>query len=106
MDCGLLTGAVFIDLRKAFDTVHHQQLVQKLSKYRIIDGSLKWFQVYLLDRKQMVIFQGQPSTSQIVNTGVPQGSVLGPLLFLIYVNDLTTMLNKCEILLYADDTVI
>ena len=80
MDRGLLTGAVFSDLRKAYDTVHHQQLIEKLSRCGIRDGNLIWFQDYLLDRKQMVMFHAKLLIPHIITTGVPQGSVLAPLL--------------------------
>ena len=72
---------IFIDLRKAFDTVNHEILQNKLEHYGIRDSMLKWFQSYLIDRKQYVSMNGQSSELLLNNCGVPQGSVLGPLLF-------------------------
>ena len=106
MDRGLLTGAVFVDLRKAYDTVDHSRVLSKLPLYGINHEELKWFESYLFDRKQFVQFDGVKSATQSVFFGVPQGSILGPLLFTLLINDIDLQLNHCEIILYADDAVI
>ncbi|KAL9960121.1 hypothetical protein ACROYT_G033530 [Oculina patagonica] len=103
---GKATGAVFIDLTKAFDTISHSVLLEKLSCYGIQDNELNWFTDYLFLRKQLVQFKGVLSEPNPVFTGVPQGSILGPLLFLIYFNDVHQPLRYSKIITYADDTVI
>ena len=106
MDKGLLTGAVFVDLRKAFDTVDHARLLSKLPAYGITGRELHWFESYLFNRKHFVVFDGVKSEEESVTCGVPQGSILGPLLFSILINDIDSQLKKSNIILYADDTVI
>ena len=87
MDQGQLTGAVFIDLRKAFDTVDHAVLLDKLSNLEILDKEHGWFTDYLSNRTQVVEFQGITSAPEAISTGVPQGSILGTLLFILHIND-------------------
>ena len=100
------TIAAFIDLSKAFDTVDHLILEDKLETYGIRGNCLKWLLSYLSDRTQKTKTNGLVSPLMRVVCGVPQGSILGPLLFLLYVNDLPKCVNKSCIKLYADDTVI
>ena len=96
----------FIDLSKAFDTISHSVLLEKLSQYGIQDNELNWYTDYLFLRKQNVQFKGVLSEPNPVFTGVPQGSILGPLLFLIHFNDVHKSLSYSKIITYADDTVI
>ena len=97
---------IFIDLRKAFDTVNHEILLNKLDHYGIRGTALQWFHSYLSNRKQFVFHNGESSKLQFINCGVPQGSVLGPLLFLLYINDLPNISNILQFYLFADDTNI
>ena len=103
---GKFTGNIFIDLKKAFDTVDHAILIQKLSKYGIQGLELQWFKSYLSSRQQFTKVNGVESDIGSINCGVPQGSCLGPLLFLIYINDLPFALKNCKVTMYADDTSI
>ncbi len=98
------TLALFFDLSKAFDTIDHELLLKELEPYGIRGRALKWFQSYLKDRYQYVVYNGVKSEVKQVQCGVPQGSVLGLLLFLVYINDLPISLNKLETILFADDS--
>ena len=103
MDENKLTGALFLDLRKAFDTVDHRILLSKLQMFNPNKFMFQWLSSYLENRKQVVVFNGILSNEAIISTGVPQGSILGPLLFLMYINDLPMALTS-EVILFADDT--
>ena len=106
LDNKRLGCGIFIDLQKAFDTVNHRILLSKMEHYGIRGCALEWFKSYLSNRKQYVSVNGSNSNLLPINCGVPQGSVLGPLLFLIYINDLPNPSKKLTFYLFADDTNI
>jgi len=105
MDDGKLTGVLFLDIKKAFDSINHEILLQKMKHYYgIKDIQLEWFQSYLTNRKQQCLVNNCLSSSKTIVCGIPQGSILGPLLFLLYINDLPDCLKSTTPCMYADDT--
>ena len=106
LDKGNFGCSIFIDLQKAFDTVDHEILLSKLDFYGVRGKALDWFNSFLTNRLQFVTVSGTNSKSKIMKHGVPQGSVLGPLLFLLYVNDLYISLRYSLAILFADDTML
>ena len=97
-------AGVFIDLKKEFDTVNHKRLAQKLSLYGVRGIANTWLENYLMNIKQYVVVDDQASNMQFVKCGVPEGSVLGPVLFLLFINDLCNVSNLLKFVLFADDT--
>ena len=106
MEAGKTPTSVYIDLSKAFDTLTFEVLLYKLKYYGVTDTAFDLLKSYLTNRKQYVVFDGCQSEHVEIYTGVPQGSILGPLFFSIYINDLITVSDRLNFLMYADDTTI
>ncbi|CAB4020279.1 Hypothetical predicted protein [Paramuricea clavata] len=107
MDNGKLTGLISVDIRKAFDSIDHKILIRKMQeKFGVHSLELQWFQSYLSKRSQVCAVDGHTSLAREIVCGVPQGSILGPLLFLSYINDLPECLQNTTPGMYADDTQI
>ena len=106
LDKGNFGCGIFIDLKKAFDMVNHDILLAKLNHYGIRGVIWNWFKSYLTGGQQYVYLQGESSEIREITCSVPQGSVLGPLLFLLYINDLPNVSDKLKFYLFADDTNI
>ena len=104
LDHGQLCGALMIDLRKAFDLVHHDTLLHKIELYGMNDMTMRWLHSYLHDRTQTVSYDGHMSTSEYIKLGVPQGSILGPLFFIIFMNDVVLEISETQFDMYADDS--
>jgi len=103
LDDGLEVRSVFFDISKAFDRVWHKGLLHKLKSTGVSGELLLWFKNYLTDRQQRVVLPGASSQWKVLSSGVPQGSILGPLLFLIFINDIVSDIGS-NIRLFADDT--
>ena len=106
IDDGQMVGSVFIDLSKAFDTLSHSVLILKMKAYGIRGMTMKWFTNYLFNRSPIYEVEGQRSEPQPLACGVPQGSILGPLMFFTYFNDFESCLKHSKVVKFADDTVI
>ena len=102
LDEGKFTIGIFFDLFKAFDTVNHEILLKKLEHYGIRGNCLEWFENYLYKRMQSVKIGNHRSNKRATSTGVPQGSILGPLLFLLYINDIENCSEIISFVMYAD----
>ena len=103
IDVGSPVDIIYLDFQKAFDKVPHQRLLLKLKAHGIGDSITDWIEQWLTDRRQRVVVDGEVSNWKSVLSGVPQGSVLGPILFLIYINDLDDSITS-NVLKFADDT--
>ena len=104
---GELTGACLLDISKCFDSINHEILLKKLEMYGFQDVELTWFKSYLYNRQQLVSFQQETSEYLDIKNGVPQGSVLGPILFLLFINDISNFtLEGCVLNMFADDVII
>ena len=106
MDDDEVTCLVFIYFRKAFDVIDHELLFKKLSIYGVTPSSIAWFKSYLSERKQFISLGKTTSKQLTVRQGVPQGSILGPVLFLLFVNDMPLHVQKSTMDIYADDTTL
>lgn len=106
MDKKHVTVSVFVDLQKAFDTLDHEILLSKLYKYGIRGIAHQWVKSYLKEREQFVEINNTKSKNCPITCGVPQGSVLGPVLFLLYVNDIANVSKLLKCILFADDTTL
>ena len=106
MNTGQVTGAILLDLKKAFDVIPHKKILEKLAYYGARIKELKWFENFLIGRKQCVSISQCSSDFVTLKSGVPQGSILGPLLFCLYINDMCNlnMDKQTKMSLYADDT--
>jgi len=103
LDNGNVVVGIYLDLQKAFDTVDHSVLLAKLYNYGIRGNVYNWFKDYLYNRQQFVSIRGINSDTASFLYGVPQGSILGPLLLLIYINDICSCVDDATVKLFADD---
>ena len=106
LDQNMYAMGIFLDIQKAFDSVNHEILLSKMYRYGFRGIAQQWFKSYLDDRQQYITINNHRSTLHNMKTGVPQGSVLGPLLFLLYINDIMHVLDSDRLKLFADDTNI
>ena len=101
-----MSGSILLDFKKAFDLIDHDKLLEKLTFYKCSELTVSCFRSYLCDHGQMVTILGSNSSFKTIARGVPQGSILGPILFLVFINDLRLYMNHCNSYLFADDTTL
>ena len=106
LDAGDIVISVFLDMNKVFDTIDYHILLNKLYAYGIRGKVLEWFHSYLFNRSQYAIYDDIQSETHHIKCGVPQGSIIGPLLFIIYINDICNVSMFLYTILYADDTYV
>ena len=106
LDKGNVPFNIYLDLSKAFDTLDHNTMLYKLSYFGVKGIAINLFKNYLYNRTQYVEFRNNHSTFSTIKTGVPQGSILGPLPFIIYINDIIKASNVFKFIMYADDTTL
>ena len=104
MDNGSINLLCSLDMTKGFDTISHKVLLHKLRYYGFNENVISWFNSYLSERTQFVKYNSRVSSELPIQGGVPHGSVLGPILFILYVNDLVNIFTDCNFTMYADDT--
>ena len=105
IDRGYINGVILLDFRKAFDLINHECLLKKLNIYQCDENANMWFRSYLTDRTQQTSSRGHLSETAAITAGVPQGSLLGPLLFILYTNDLPLHIHN-DIDMFADDSTL
>ena len=105
IDNGMLTGMILIDLQKTFDTIDHNVFFSKMAHLVFIQATISWYKSYLTNRTFLFNVEKNLSSPGDLTCGVPQGSILGPLIFLLYVNDMSNSVD-CDLLLYADDSCL
>ena len=106
VDKGLIPAALLLDIKKAFDTVDHHKLLQILESFGVRNVALQWFRSHLINRAQVVQNTSTTSECHLLPCGVPQGSIVGPLLFLIYIDYSKYYLSEANIIIFADDTLL
>ena len=106
IDSGNVVFSLFVDFRKAFDCVNHEILLSKLNTCGVRGIAIDWFLSYLTNREQYVSINNVDSNPRVIQCGVPQGSILGHVLFLIFINDITKCSNQFKYILYADDSTL
>ena len=106
MEDNLYTCICLLDIEKCFDTINHVILLEKMKCYGIQNKEIEWFSNYLQNRRQIVNFKNKLSKPELMKIGIPQGSVLGPLLFLLFINDIGQSTYPCSCNMFADDVVI